>query len=76
MANAVSYFALWHFEQEDNIMGKVAKGKEKTHDKKTFFNLKFHERNVNALHFYVRILSCARCTQNMQLIRNYRENYS
>ena len=36
----------------------------------------FHERNVNALHFYVRILSSARCTQSMQLIRNYRENYS
>ena len=34
MAQRISYFALWHFEQEDNIMGKVAKGKENTHDKK------------------------------------------
>ena len=34
MANAVSYFALWNFKEDDNIMGKVAKGKEKTHDKK------------------------------------------
>ena len=34
MARRVSYFALWLFEQEENIMGKVAKGKEKTHDKK------------------------------------------
>ena len=34
MANAVSYLALWNSEEDDNIMGKVAKGKEKTHDKK------------------------------------------
>ena len=34
MANAVSYLALWNFEEDDNIMGKVAKGKEKTHDQK------------------------------------------
>ena len=34
MANAVSYLALWKFEEDDNIMGKVAKGKEKTHDQK------------------------------------------
>lgn len=29
MANAVSYLALWNFEEDDNIMGK-----EKTHDQK------------------------------------------
>ena len=34
MANAVSYLALWNFEEDDNMMGKVAKGKEKTHDQK------------------------------------------
>ena len=36
----------------------------------------FHERNVNALRSYVRILSSARCKQNMQIIWNCREDYS
>ena len=34
MANAVSYLALLNFEEDDNIMGKDAKGIEKTHVKK------------------------------------------
>ena len=36
----------------------------------------FDERNVNALRFYVKILSSARCIQNMQITWNCRENYS
>ena len=34
MANAVSYLALLNFEEDDNIVGKDAKGIEKTHVKK------------------------------------------
>ena len=34
MANAVSYLALLNFEEDDNIMGKDAKGIGKTHVKK------------------------------------------
>ena len=35
MVNAVSFFALQNFGEDDNIMGKVAKGKKKkTYDKK------------------------------------------
>ena len=35
MANAVSYLALWNFKEDNNIMSKDAKGKEKTHIKKS-----------------------------------------
>ena len=34
MVNTVSFFALQNFGEDDNIMGKVAKGKKKNYDKK------------------------------------------
>ena len=44
---------------------------------RTFFCLNFfHERNVNALRSYVRILLSVRCKQNMQIIWNCLEDYS